>query len=65
MKKVQLNTVHLPMACIGSVHLNTIGYPSRKSSGGITPPEPVEENVWLWGDGDTVLWGDGTNVLTE
>ena len=34
----------------------------EKATGNILEPE---ENVWLWGDGDTVLWGDGTNVLTE
>lgn len=34
----------------------------EKATGNILEPE---ENVWLWGDGDTVLWDDGTNVLTE
>ena len=34
----------------------------EKATGNILEPE---ENVWLWGDGDTVLWGDETNVLTE
>lgn len=34
----------------------------EKATGNILEPE---ENIWLWGDGDTVLWSDGTNVLTE
>lgn len=65
MKKAQLNTVHLPMVCIGSAHLNTIGYPSgSKSSGGVVPPEPGEENAWLWGGWlyrPLGRWNDGIN----
>lgn len=62
MNKVRLNTVHLPMACIGSVHLNTIGYPSSKSSGGVVPPE---EDMILLEDGSAILLEDGTNLLME
>ena len=65
MNAKKLNFTILNASVLNTSRLNTSGVLGGKSSGGITPPEPVEENVWLWGDGDTVLWGDGTNVLTE
>ena len=65
MNAMKLNFTILNASVLNTSRLNTSGLGGGKASGGVTPPEPVEENVWLWGDGDTVLWGYETNVLTE
>ena len=65
MNTAKLNFSRLNVSSLNSTRLNTSGFGAGKGSGGVTPPEPTEENAWLWGDGTTVLWGDGTTVLIE
>lgn len=64
MNDAKINCAPLNISVLNAIHLNVLGFGRGKGSGGVVPPEPID-NVWLWGNGETVLWGDGTNVLTE